>query len=85
MPAWKDFAKQEYFDRLQKILNQAGRWGLDGGTRLTGIHNLPTASIALYFLWLTATPHTFYPVIPGAASSPLFPPRERARLLPCHI
>src|SRR6266536_5235655 len=35
--AWVGFAKQEDLHRLQKVINKASRWGLDGGLSLPSI------------------------------------------------
>jgi len=74
MPAWRGFARLEHINRLQKILNRAHRWGLDGGISLPTIDQLADRLDRSLFRKLERNPaHVLHPLLP--------PPRPAAYTL----
>ncbi len=64
-PAWQGFALQQDKARLQKVLDRAGRWGLDGGKKIKTVEEMFTKADGDLFRKVVGNPgHVLHALLP---------------------
>jgi len=71
IPAWRGFANLGQVSKLQKIIDRAGRWGLDGGIKLPSLDQLADkADQALFHAVSAIDAHVLHHLLPPIRDVP---------------